>query len=150
MDLIDNDQFDQVDIGPLATFPCDDIPLLGGRHYYVRLLYLLLGQVNVSGELLDFDAERSQPRLKVAHHFGYQSFHRSDVDDLEALRVNHTVLTTVLGQSLQDRQNSDVGFAGTSWRADQHVLWRLERCFIKPTLNGIQRLDFFREGSLSP
>ena len=51
VDLVEDDQPDQLSVGPLASLPRDDVPLLRGADNHLGLVDLLLAQLAVSCQL---------------------------------------------------------------------------------------------------
>ena len=70
MDLIDNYQLDQVDIGTLTRLPSDNVPFLGSGHDDLRLFDLLLRQMRVTRQFSDLNPVLNQSLLKVADYLG--------------------------------------------------------------------------------
>ena len=87
MYLINYDELDEIDVRPLAALPCDDVPLLRRCDDDVGFFDLLLGEMNISCQFSNFDAETFKPALEIADNLGDQSFHGSDVDDLELMKI---------------------------------------------------------------
>ena len=104
MDLINDDQFDQVNICAFTRLARDDIPLLGRSHDDLSLVNLLLRKMGISGKLPDHYAVVDESFLEISNDLSYKSLHGSDVDDLECLSVNSSVFIPLLGNGLQDSE----------------------------------------------
>ena len=126
VNLVNDNQFDEVDVGTLTAFARHDIPLLWCRHDNLRLLDLLSREVHIASELANLDTIISQPLLEATHDFGYKSFHWRDVDDLESFSIDSSVRPHVLAHSLKDGEHCNISLSSTCWSADKQVLWRVE------------------------
>ena len=130
MNLINDDELDKFDVGPLTRLPSDNVPLFRSGHYDLRLFNLLLCQMDITRQLFDRDAEILESFLEVAHDLSDKSFHRRNVDNLETLGVDPAVLLPNLIHCLQDRKHGDISLACPSRRTDKQILSGLECSFV--------------------
>lgn len=100
MDLVDDDQFNQIDISALTRLSSDNVPLFRGCYDNLGLVNLCSSQMHISSQLSYRYSVFNQPFLETTDYFGDQSLHWSDVDNFEALHIECAILAALLAQNL--------------------------------------------------
>jgi len=144
MDLIKDDESHQLGVRPLPTFPCDDVPLFRSADNHLGLVYLLLGQLTVSSQLVHHQSILSKPLTKIARHLGTERLHWCNVDDLELVNIDGAIVIDVLANLMQHGEQGHVGLSSASGCAQQKVFLTLHTGSVQFTLDPVERFETFK------
>lgn len=110
MDLVDDDEANEIGVRGLGVFAGDDIVLLGGGDDDLGLGDLLLGELGVTGQLADADAEVAKSLLERSNLLLDESLHGRNVDNFERVEVNDaSLLVSEAVDRSEDGEDGDVG-----------------------------------------
>ena len=146
VNLVDDEQTNQLRVGPVAGLAGDDIPLLRGGDDDLRVVNLGPAQGDVTGELPDVDPVRLEAVAEVTHHLRHERLHGRHVDNLERGCVDATVGPAVQANLVEDGEHRHVGLTRTRGRTQEHILRREHRGVVHLALHPVQGLHATERG----
>ncbi len=82
---------------------------------------------------------RSPYLAEIHDHFLNKRSHGCNVDDLELSSIDGSIHVDMFANRSKDGEESNVGFAGTSWGTEQEIFIGFQCCICHTTLNSVQR-----------
>ena len=102
---------------------------------------MLLGHLTVTGQLADIKAVDGKTFREVSDHFLDERLHWSDVDHLEFVGTNRSVIIDVFADLAEDGQHGHIGLTSTGGSAKQYVFVRVQANLGQLALNAIESFE---------